>query len=208
MQKSPKMTHEAILKPGRWEIGDFTINFWWNIKDPNFIMKKLFFSLILQKYMEKRKIEWKKYFWPLLSPYKQPKSQILEKWVKIVVFSNFLYDYYTLEFLIFSHSPKSFIKFLKKILFPPPLPHQVGCKNSLKVAEMAKMWLFLHFCNPTTIRDPLLHPHWNLARFWGGEGWICPPFHIWLTLKPLKNSRNGSIEAFKTPLKVAKNVRN
>ena len=120
IQKSPIMTHEAILKPGRWEIGDFTINFWWNIKDPNFIMEKLFFSLILQIYMEKRKIEGKKYFWPLLSPYKQPKSQILEKWVKIVVFSNFLYDY-TLEFLIFSHSQKSFIKFWKKNLFPSPL---------------------------------------------------------------------------------------
>ena len=122
MQKSPKMTHEAILKPGRWEIGDFTINFWWNIKDPNFIMKKLFFSLILQKYMEKRKIGWKKYFWPLLSPYKQPKSQILDNRAKIVVFSTVLYDYYTLEFLIFSHSPKSIVKFLKKIFSLPPPP--------------------------------------------------------------------------------------
>ena len=122
IQKSPIMTHEAILKPGGWEIEDFTINFWWNINDPIFFKGKFFFSLILQKYMEKCKIEWKKYFWPLLSPYKQPKSQILEKWVKIVVFSNFLYDYYTLEFLIFSHSPKSFIKFKKKIFSLPPPP--------------------------------------------------------------------------------------
>ena len=89
-------------------------------KWPKFYHKKTFFSLILQKYMEKCKIEWKKYFWPLLSHYKQTKSQILEKWVKIVVFSNFLYDY-TLEFLIFSHSQKSFIKFWKKNLFPSPL---------------------------------------------------------------------------------------
>jgi hypothetical protein len=45
----------------------------------------------------------------------------------------------------------------------------------------------------------------NILR---GGGVNMPPFPYLVDLKTLKNSRNGSIEAFKTPLKVAKNVRN
>ena len=62
MQKSPIRAYDVILKPGGWEIGDFTINFWWNINDPIFFKVNFFFQPHTSKISGKKLNQMKKIF--------------------------------------------------------------------------------------------------------------------------------------------------